>query len=362
VEGILRRLSAEGSEAENAIRVIAFFDRLVETRAGLEELIRSSARLVSAPAGFASETLDKSWAFDARGRPLDSEVPHDAFARSVVTDSRTAGIVWVQSFSKNAALGDLIIERMGLAASIILGRAISTAVSPDTSPLGQLLAREIAAQDRANSAWSLGFRVDWTVRVLVAATEGGLSVVDSAIQSWAKSRDIKCSKAQIDDRFIVALIQDVGNFAVTTYPNWSFLSALGSRVSVLEAYESLETARQAIYLTSADLGPKFVDYENLGPLVHIAALSPTVAKNTNFVEQLTFLSQSEVGRGELIALDTFCRFHSLRAASAQMNLHHSSLAHRLKNAEKKLNIDLSDSQTFLAVSVALQLFRISQWV
>ncbi|MBC7760413.1 MAG: helix-turn-helix domain-containing protein [Candidatus Saccharibacteria bacterium] len=51
----------------------------------------------------------------------------------------------------------------------------------------------------------------------------------------------------------------------------------------------------------------------------------------------------------------------MRAASAELNLHHSSLAHRLKNVEKKLQVDLTDSPTVFMLTVALQLYRIAGW-
>lgn len=361
MEGILRRLSSEGSEAENAIRVIAFFDRLVETRAGIEELVRSSARLVGAPAGYISEASDPDKAFDARGREINSAIPGGSFVRSVISDSKTSGIVWIQSFSKNATLGDLIIERMAFSAAIILGRSGGGQVRTESTFLGQLISRSASEEDRKNAAWSLGFKEGWDIRILLASVSSGYGLVSSAMQAWSEESKIKSTKAQIDDQFIICMLNDQGDISGKSPLDFNFLSALGSRKNIFQAFDSLETAKKSIHLTSLELGPRFVDFETLGPLMHIAAISPTQARETPLVEQLTYVSQSEIGFGEIIALDTFCKHQSLRAASVEMHMHHSSLAHRLNNIEKKLKVDLNNSQDFLAVGIALQLFRISRW-
>lgn len=361
MEGLLRRLSSDGSEAENALRVVAFFDRLVETRGGLEELVRSSARLVGAPAGFVGEGRQRNWAFDTRGRELADEIAGDALTQIVSSEVGPIGTVWIVRAPENASLADLIVERMALSANIMLSRLEGPAVTDRPPALLELFARDTSLEERASHLEALGFRREWSVRVLIASASEKKSPVNEAVQQWAHSVGVRCTGTQLDDGFEIALVHDHGDLSVDRLPNWPFLAAFGSRTSALEARDSRETARQAIKLTSATLGPRVVDYETIGPLSHLAALAPDQASTTRLVRQLVFLSQSDSGSGELLALDMFCRYRSLRAASAALNLHHSSLAHRLKNVEKKLQVDLTDSPTVFMLTVALQLYRIADW-
>src|ERR1700744_5554907 len=93
MEGLLRRLAP--GEAENELRVIAFFDRLVESRGGIDELVRSSARLGGLPAGFEGGDPSESAGFDARGRPISSAAPAGAVSHAVLVGDRPAGVVWI---------------------------------------------------------------------------------------------------------------------------------------------------------------------------------------------------------------------------------------------------------------------------
>ena len=87
--------------------------------------------------------------------------------------------------------------------------------------------------------------------------------------------------------------------------------------------------------------------------------SSSADEETVLVKKLTFLARSETGTAELLALDAFCQCRSLRTAAAKLNLHHSSLANRLKNASRKLELDLEDPSSLFQLSVSLQLYRIA---
>ena len=139
------------------------------------------------------------------------------------------------------------------------------------------------------------------------------------------------------------------------------LTSFGSRVTVLDADDSFRTARQALRLASLRLGPSSIDFDSLGVLAHVAAIPVEQAQATPMVQQLLFLSQSETGPGEILALERFCQTRSLRAASTELNLHHSSVAHRLSNVERKLGVDLAAPGVIFELTLALQLLRIAGW-
>ena len=51
MRGLLLRLSGLDADAESAVRVIGFFDRLITERVGLDALVRSTAELAGCPVG-----------------------------------------------------------------------------------------------------------------------------------------------------------------------------------------------------------------------------------------------------------------------------------------------------------------------
>jgi hypothetical protein len=359
MEGLLRRLASDGSEAENALRVIAFFDRLVEARGDLDELVRSCARLIGAPAGLTGESLERSIAYTQFGRPSPTEPPEGALKKQIASATQSHGLAWIDGSSQHVALGELVVERMASSAAIIVGRR-TTPASPSSLPaLERLLSPESSADERVSAARALGFRSDMAIRALAIQTHRQLPESAQELESWASALGVKVTAPRIEGGLVVALVGDAAVLDESGLGRLSGLSALGHRAAVTDARDSIATARQAIRLTSSFLGPSAVDYESLGPLSHIASITPAQAAQTSIVRKLLFLRQSEVGTAELLALDTFCRYGSLRAASSRLNLHHSSLAHRLKNASRKLDVDLTRPESVAHVWLALQLYRIA---
>nr|WP_254071332.1 MULTISPECIES: helix-turn-helix domain-containing protein [unclassified Rathayibacter] len=75
---------------------------------------------------------------------------------------------------------------------------------------------------------------------------------------------------------------------------------------------------------------------------------------------MQLLVRTPVGLGEILALDAYCRHANVRAAAAELLLHHSSLGHRLKNVGTKLGIDVFVAAQRNDVWLALQLLRIAE--
>jgi PucR C-terminal helix-turn-helix domain len=357
MEGLLRRLAP--GEAENALRVIAFFDRLVESRGGIDELVRSSARLVGLPAGFEGDDPSESAGFDARGRPISSAAPDDAVSHVVLVGDRPAGTVWITRSTDDESLSALIAERMALASSMVLARSRDRQRDGEQSPVGVLVTPNAALEARVAAAQALGFRPDWSVQVLAIGGPEAASKAEIVVKRWTDAVGARSTPLHRDDAVMLSIVHHAGQLEPPTAPG--LLTAFGSRTTVLAADDSLRTAKQVIRLTSEWLGPHRIDYETLGPLTHIAAIPPEQAHATPIVQQLLFLAQSETGPGEVLALDTFCRTRSLRAASAELNLHHSSVAHRLSNVERKLGVDLGTPGVLFELTLAMQLVRIASW-
>jgi hypothetical protein len=80
MKGLLLRLSAVDADAEAAVRVIAYFDALVERGATPVELVRAAAGLAECPAGL-----------DRRGVEPVRFGPDSAPAGSIATAAASSG-------------------------------------------------------------------------------------------------------------------------------------------------------------------------------------------------------------------------------------------------------------------------------
>ncbi|WP_375388138.1 PucR family transcriptional regulator [uncultured Amnibacterium sp.] len=360
MEGLLKRISAEGSEAQNALRVVAFFDQLVEHRSSPHALVRSTARLIGAPAGYSSESGGESWSFDAIGRPLGSSIPSMARVQRVATDRGVNGVVWILPDTKNSALADLVVERMALSAAIVLDRDPGQAQWAETASVHRLIDAETSEEDRVAHAHALGFRPNWRVRAIVLKDSAPLAEVAPVVKAWSRACSVRCTVPILDEEQIVAICQDADSVSIASLSSWPGLVALGPSVAAAEAVRSLRAARQAVRVCSRELGPKVVDYDSLGAVKHIAAITPETALEDDLVKRFEVMFETDVGRAELKALDAFCRHTSLRSAAAELNLHHSSLANRLENASRKLGLDLAEPSVRFEVSMSLWLLRVAQ--
>ncbi len=359
MEGLLRRLSADGSEAENALRVIAFFDRLVEARGAIDEVVRSSARLIGGNAGYQAESGDPAISYDSRGRVSPASPSSASLIKNVASQTAALGQVWIDTSTDNAALGELVVERMALAAGIVLGREARATSSGQWSAVATLIATDASPTEREEAARAIGFRVDWTIRAVVVLHNLASTPTDAQIQKWADESGAKATTSHQDDAASIVLVHERNPNSPIGGPPWSALTGIGSRAAITDASESLRTARLAVRLTSSILGPTVVDYDKIGPFAQLSSISREAAGSSALVKQLIYLAQSDTGRAELEALDGFCRYRALRPASIEMNLHHSSLANRLKNAERKIDINLDSTDDVAQLTLALQLYRIA---
>lgn len=362
MEGLLQRLSGD-SEAEDGLRVVLFFDRLISSHGRMEDLVRSCARLVGAAAGYSATDAHprKGIAFDPRGHSIDM-IPESREARLVNELDPGDGSVWVGDHeNEGSPLAALILERFAFSAAIIASREPQPPARGERHDVIRLLSLEASVSDRIQSARSLGFRPEWMVRAVVCHITSDSLSAQRQLNEWVSDHSGRSTEFVVQDGCHVAIVRDDSPRYEPGLPPANAVAGVGPRRRVLAAADSLHLAHEALRLTSHLLGPRLVDYETLGTLRHLANVPSEEASSTELVQKLRFLTQSPNGRGELVALEAFCRLRSLRIASTEMHLHHSSLSNRLRNVERKLGVDLADPHTLLQVILGLQLFRVAEW-
>ena len=198
MKGLLLRLSALDADAEAAVRVIAYFDRLVESGASTREAVRATAALAECVVGWA-DAGGATFRVAPDGTDLPTEAPgapsksvpveHGAGSAGQAADGAgpsgrgAAARVWLERSGGSAPLDDLVLERLALTARL-LGTARLRTPAPslaDPALVELVLAEREAHEDRARAVHLLGLAAARPVRVLAVRTTPGQDPVATAV-------------------------------------------------------------------------------------------------------------------------------------------------------------------------------------
>lgn len=153
------RLTALDPDAGAAVRVIAYFDRLAEHRAGLEALVRGVAVLAGCPARLADAGRRVHLRVETDGRRRDTEQPPDPAWPSAALSPDGAPALWLERAGAPSVVDAVILERAAAAIRLVLdrtrGRAPSAAAD-DPALVETLLDATVPEQVRLHAARRLG--------------------------------------------------------------------------------------------------------------------------------------------------------------------------------------------------------------
>ncbi|MDL4821478.1 helix-turn-helix domain-containing protein [Actinomadura opuntiae] len=337
MKGLLLRLSGLDADAENAVRVIGFFDRLIAGRASPRALVRATATLAECPAGLADP---------ARGVSLRSEPGAGAQERAVREFSET-GRVWLERAGTPLPLDDIVLERFAIAAAVLLENGRD---EPDDAALVELvLSADAAEVDRSRALRTLRFEPAAPLHVLaVAGTGTGVQAVLGAL-----GRD---ARAASPGRMHAVLTREVPAELERRPPHGARIG-VGPALPGVEAPEAWRRARAALRFTTLGDGlPAVVRHDRLGGLAAVAArLRPADIAEVADVAALDRLAAEPHGDDVLEVLVAFCATGSTRKAAARVHRHHSTIAARLAQAERHLGFSFHAPGGRLRLELALLL-------
>jgi PucR C-terminal helix-turn-helix domain/GGDEF-like domain len=362
VKGLLLRLSAVDAGAEAAVRVIAYFDALVERRATAVELVRAAAALAECPVG-----LDRPDAEPLRFRPDGSPADGVEVSGSVEVGPG-AGRVWLARDGGPGPLDDLVLERLAISARLLVVPARPTR-APDLADPGLVelaLAEREAPEDRARALRLLGLDTELPVRVLAVAADGDPGA--AAVALVARGRPVRAARVAVIGGQAAMLLQPRES-AATMVPDLRAAFeerargrgtaapvvrvGVGRPVPGLEARASWKQAKLALRFATSD--DAIIDHAELGSLALLAELPPERLRAQADVGALDALPATDVA-----ALEAFCRTGSLRKAAAMLHLHHSSVAARLAHVENALGWRLDEPDDRFRARFALLARRLSR--
>ncbi|MEW2352985.1 helix-turn-helix domain-containing protein [Spirillospora sp. NPDC029432] len=323
---LLGRVTALDPEAGAAMRVITYFDELLERRAGLESVVRGAAFLAGCPARFIDDQRRLLIRIDPDGRHLDGRTPVDDHWPVQNADGPARLLLERPAGERPGGVLDaVILERAAATARTVLDRTRSRpGTGPDTDPASVevLLDRRASERERRRAADRLG----------LADTARAIALPGHQVR-----------------------IEPVPPVARTAEPSASQRAGVGPAVAVMALPDSWEAARTALRFTAEatphDPGPRVVHADDLGTLTVLAA---HIRPGDPPTPDMTALdAAASCAPWMLLTLDTVATSTSLRAAANALNLHHSTLRSRLAQAERLLKWDPVSPTGRLRLQLAL---------
>ncbi|GLY47110.1 helix-turn-helix domain-containing protein [Lentzea sp. NBRC 102530] len=324
MRGLLLRLSGLDADAESAVRVIGFFDRLITERASLDALVRSTSELAGCAAGLHAPGQGLSLRADGGGPVTAGPVPAGAAVRAL-----EGGVeVWVCRPGPPAPLDDMLLERFAIAAAVLLEHSsVPLPELGDPALIELVLSESVGTAERSRALHLLGIAATAPLRVL-------------AVHGDVPGRS--------------ALIGEVRAVLTVDVPEVAGRLGVGPLLPAIDAVKSWRAARSALRFTSD--GEPVVWWERLGSLGMLA--DKLAVADFEALPDVRALDRLAAEPGMITMLDALCATGSVRKAAAALHRHHSTMTVRLARAEAALGFGLDEASGRFRLHLALMLRRL----
>lgn len=332
MQGLVWRLKALDPEASESLKVIAYFDALVDGHASAQVLLSGAAVLSGCAAGYTAD--GNSVRVDASGTKTDSGEP-GAWPGH---DFGDGGRVWIERTGQAFANDEMILERVAIALGISLDRTSPVAAS--RRAVETVIDGAAPLDRRMDAAAMLHLERDSSYRVVAVPASVALPGPSSVIYTGVgpvRAAIRRLSEVQPpDDR--PGARSGVGLAMVPGALDRSWASAL-----------------LALRLATAQNPCQLAD--DLGSLLVFAELADSARFEPPDLTALKLLLQSQPKA--LALLESLAVASSLRAVAEEMGLHHSSVQNRAADYSTALGFDIRTATGRVRLSLVLTLHRLA---
>ncbi|MHB1497960.1 MAG: helix-turn-helix domain-containing protein [Acidimicrobiales bacterium] len=369
MRGVLLSLSKLDVNAESFLRIITYFDQLVRNRASLDALVRATAALAECGAGLRDDCNGVVVRFTETGEAPGPGHRVALAETPILLDQQTDGSGWLERDGDTGPFDRMLTERMAFAAAVLwqhdLGRELG--VAPELALFDLALSASTGEVDRARALSRLGFSEALPVQVLAVSTEDPddlgaatrrvCNYLTESVQGRVRGAvvglkgAIIAQPALLTDQLVTSADHDLrhpgtkvgmGTTALPPSAHISWLNAL-SALRLSETWLASTTITECL---------------ELGVLTLLAELPPAAISSSLDIQALTKLGATPRGVRDIEALEALFKTGSLRQAAADMYLHHSSLAARLRHVEDSLGLSLNDPIGRLRAQISVALWRL----
>ncbi|HEY8979674.1 MAG TPA: helix-turn-helix domain-containing protein [Streptomyces sp.] len=358
MEALTERLTHLDSHVQGAIRVVTFYDTLMRRRVDLPALVRASAGLAECVAGVRLYGTGQVIRFTPDGGepgrtageltgaadPV-TELPGPtsttpSTAAPITLDDEELGTVWLERPGPANSLDAVLLDRLALAVAAVVeryGPARTTMADPALVELAIGADTDDAA--RARALRLLGFGAGQAVRAVAVRT--GMPL-DRLGVTLCPGRAVKAAQ-----------VGEVGALLVAGLDEARLPQGVRAGIGGWGSPErSWREARIALRFTTAR--QPVVRHAELGALALLAEVPEPILRDNPDVAAVGRIARSAE---ELETLDAYCATGSLRRAAERLHLHHSSVARRLEQIGKALDLELTEPEGLVRARLALTGWR-----
>jgi hypothetical protein len=324
------RLAALDADAGEALRVIAYFDSLVEARAGLQSIVRGAAVLAGCAARLDDDERRLRIRVEASGVSRLSDQPADASWPCATIDS---ALLRLETAGPAGPVEAMVLERASGAARTVLDRTRGRAPAADPASAELIVDASAPSDVRRQAARRLGLTLSEPARAV----------------------------ALDDGRVVVTPAAEAGSYA---------RAGIGPAVPIDDLPASYTAARVALRFaaegTDEDPGRTVIRYDDLGGLVLLAAAGTATGRTPAtgsgggpaIADVRALEHAAAAAPWALSTLQAVAETVSLRAAATALRMHHSTLQDRVTHAEHLLGWNVREPQGRLRLQLALALRRL----
>ena len=334
-------IGAVDDDAAGALRVIAYFDTLVERGASIGDFVRGAAAQAGCAAGFADRSRGQVVRADAAGRPLDPVPPEQVSTVEVLDD--LGAQVWLERVGTPSVVDAMVLERFAAGVRITLERTRDRdRVGP---ALRVLLDGQAEPEQRRAAADRLGLTGPATV-LAAAPLAGGADGLPRGTGRLATriGRVHAIVRSDLD--------------ATAELDGWRI--GIGRAADLAHLHESWAQALVALRTTSdgapGEPGATVVRYADLGGLAVVAEQISAVAAEVADVRALDAVAATHPWA--LGTLDAVIRHLTVRSAATELHVHHSTLQERIVHLRRELGFDVDSPTGRQRAALALVLRRL----
>jgi hypothetical protein len=355
VQELVGRLTSLDPEASETLKVITYFDHLVEGRVGVETMVRGAALLTGAVAGISRD--GRTIRVDPSGARLSPDGGSDGLERpedSAPWPRQECGegsFVWLERTGRGHANDAMVLER--LAHSVAVSRPGAASAGAGQRALEVLLDRASPATDRDRAAARLGLeqRTLFTVVATTPSAPVRAARVPGAPLTAVPVPALSSARMATAYGLVTALLVR-GDTADARAGVTADRVGVGEAVTVDRLPESWAGALLALRVASAR--DPLVRIGDLGLLAHAVRAADHASSPPADVAGV----ERAIAHGWSVdALESLADAESVRAVARTAGLHHSTLQARLTDLPAYLGFDVSSGRGRARLHTALLVRR-----
>ncbi len=323
MEELVGRLTALDPDASASLKVIVYFESLVDGHAGVEAFLRGAAILAGVPAGAVSAASGIRMRVGTDGTRTEAPAAAPPGALTHPLGYGDDSVVWIERAGVAHANDAMVLERLASGLRMTLERIESRLPADHGVGVEVLLGAASSPGDRERAARRL--HLDDSVQVRAVALPPGDAAPAQRELSTVMTTVVGPARA---------VIERAGR---TASPARAGLGTWG-RIGELPA----SWAQAVTALRFTDHTDPVVEFSQLGPL---ALLADAVDAQTSVIPDVALLDEVlAVAPWAAATLTALCGHDSVRAGAAALNVHHSTMQSRCEQLEAQLGYSLR-SQT-----------------